>query len=214
MIRKAVCCICLTVCLATTSNADIVAYDNNAGGAVGINTAFESDSGTGIIAADDVTFATTTTITGVQWTGRYAFIDTPQAIDDFTISFYSDSGAMPGSLITSFSVGNAVNRVDSGFNLFDLNIYEYSASVDFTMISGTNYWLSITNDTSTDTDDNFQWGSDSGVGNSYASFNGGTSWSSIADQHDFRLTVIPEPGSFSLAAGLFCLIAIQRRKRR
>lgn len=206
------------------STADIIVYDNNAGGASGIDNIFNSDSDpdSAGIAADDVLLSTTTMITGVQWTGLYALANTPPIFDDFTISFFGDDAGQPsgGAPLATFAVGDAVNRTDSGFDLIldpgppilSADIYQYSAVIDFTMLANTSYWISIVNDTTSDTDDNYFWGLRSDGGNAHFSVDGGSNWFDLTDSRtDFRLTAVPEPSSL-LLTGIG--IAFSARRRR
>ena len=73
--------------------------------------------------------------------------------DDFLIAIFdtNPSFAAPGSLVASFDVGNGVNRLDSGFDdqRDSRDIYNYSASIDFTANAGQRYWVSMINSTPT-----------------------------------------------------------------
>ena len=94
------------------------------------------------------------------------------------IRIHADNAGTPigGIPLASFAVGDSVNRVDSGFDLFTRDIYEYSADINFTMTASTTYWYSIDGNTVNDLDDNFNWTARSGAGNSRNSVDGGGSW--------------------------------------
>ncbi|MEM7455934.1 MAG: PEP-CTERM sorting domain-containing protein [Planctomycetota bacterium] len=197
--------------LSETASADQV-YDNGVGGASGVQTAFRSDMDGNDAMADDFVVFSTTQVSGIQWTGTYFSTQTPQAFDDFTINIYFDDSGTPGALAESFTPGDDVNRNDSGFDVNGISIYEYSAALDFTAIAGTQYHMSIVNDTTADPDDDWYWGLGL-FGNATFSPDGGASWIPNQDvTMDFSLTAIPEPGT-TIAIGLLLLTGAARRKR-
>ena len=195
-----------------------IVYDNGVGGPAGIDDAFSSDLDVTIIGADDFSLASTQTISVVEWSGVYAFFDTPPATDDFTVEIYADSSGVPGTLLSSTNVGNSVNRTDSGFDdpVLGFDVYEYSANVTpFAATAGTTYWLSIYGNTVGE-DDDWLWGIVNGTGNSAQSNDLGSNWFVAGHQMDFRLIgpAVPEPSSVSLLGLLFLFVATQRRMRR
>lgn len=203
------------IAVANPVAGDVVVYDNGAGGAAGINDAFSSDVVSGIIGADDFVLVSNTIVTGVEWSGVYAFFNTPPASDSFTIEIYSDSAGAPDSLLSSTVVGASATRTDSGFDepTFGFDIYEYSASITpFSATAGTTYWVSIFNDTTGD-DDSWLWGIINGTGNLHQSNDFGTNWFDAGHQADFRLTAIPEPTGIGLF-GLTVICAAGLRRRR
>ena len=201
-----------------TVASETIVFDNNAGGASGIDQFFASDADSGFLQADDFSFASTTTVTGVQWTGVYAGSEqTPPSIDNFVISIIGDLGGAPsGAPIASFAVGNAVSRIDSGEALFGgaVPIYAYEADINFTFNAATTFWLSISTDTSNDPEDNYSWGSLVNQGNNYFSQDDGATWtaSTFPSRHDFRLIGVPEPSTMMLVS-LCALTAVRRRRR-
>jgi len=112
----------LTLCIGSLAVAgganasDVLVFDNGAGGAAGSNNSIVSDRSFPNFSADDFLLSSATTITRVEWTGRYG--GTPNATDDFTIAFFEDDGSggasgfgLPNSATqVSFDVGNNVNR--------------------------------------------------------------------------------------------------------
>ncbi len=206
-------CITVAATLGSSCWADIVVYDNGAGGSSGIDNGIVSDPDFPSLQADDFVLASTEFITSLSWTGAYAFDNTPPAIDNFTISFYLDDGAgSPGVLQSSFNVG-AVSRVDSGSDLFGFDIFEYSSSISGQNITGgQTYWVTVSNDT-TGEPDNWFWGVGFNNGNSLSSVDGGASWTAAGHQQDFRLSVIPEPSTLGIA-GLLAVGYVLRRRRR
>lgn len=224
--------VCTTFLLSTfwltAASGDVVIYDNGAGGAAGIDNAFLSDiDGTSsgivedLVLADDVTLAATRVVTGIEWTGFYSFDDSPPALDGFFIEIYSDAvSGGPGSLLHVEAVFNDVNRVDSTTDIPDFpnsDIYNYSADINFTMTAGTTYWVSISNDTTLDTDDDWFWGALQSQGNNYASTDFGLTWQEnfldgTGNRLDFRLTGVPEPGATTI--GCLAVMALALRRRR
>ena len=195
--------------------ADTV-YDNGVGGASSLEIGYRSHVNSPvveIIFADDVTLATTTQVTGIEWTGGYGIPGTPEG-DDFTLAIYADAagGPMGPTPLQSFAIGEA-NRTATGFQINgdSFAVYAYSADIDFTLQAGQTYWLSIYNDTSTDSDgDDWYWGADL-IGNASTSFDRGETWQPIFEPaFDFRLTGVPEPASLGLL-GVSTLALIRRR---
>ena len=198
-----------------------IVYDNNAGGASGIDQSFGSDLDSGFLQADDVTLTSDTVITGVQWTGVYlGSQQTAPAADHFTVSIFANAAGSPdgGAMLASFNVGNAVSRQDSGIDLFAVtNIYNYEAAINYTFAAGTTYWVAISTDTSDDAEDNFFWTSQLNQGNHHFSQDNGATWAAGSNpngsRHDFRLSgvPIPEPSSM-MFLGLSALAIFKRRR--
>lgn len=80
--------------------------------------------------ADDFRTEATGDVTGLCWWGSYA--STAPTYDDFTITYWSNSGGRPGSPIASFSQSEgtlAVQRADSGdVNIVGGTMFVYSAT--------------------------------------------------------------------------------------
>ena len=143
--------------------AQTVVFDN-LDGAVADTTAV-ADAGAFIAAAnvDDVTFAATQAVTGINWTGSYQASPIPggdgtvaAAAENFTINIWSgvtaDGAGVPDlatGTLTSFNVGPATSRSASANGAVE---FDYSADIDFTFAGGSEYWLSILHDNGTDTD--------------------------------------------------------------
>ena len=128
--------------------AQTLVFDNEAGGAGGVDSFALSQLGS--FRTDDFVLETAHRVTAVEWTGIYVG-DVPLA-DDFLIAIFDTdpSFAAPSSLVASFDVGNGVNRLDSGFDSqSSRDIYNYSASINFTANAGQRYWVSMINSTPT-----------------------------------------------------------------
>jgi hypothetical protein len=176
---------------------------------------FVSDVNAPQYMADNFTLtAGAATFNTVSWTGIYAYINTPQATDVFTIQLYTDNSGLPTTTpFATFAVGNAVGRTDTGAIVLDSNVYRYTASIDSTSLTaGQMYWLSVFNDTTIDTDDDWAWGVSDGDGIAYRTNTSGA-FSSSAGNMDFTLSNVPEPATFALI-GLGLAGLTFTRKRR
>jgi len=218
----------LTLCIGSLAVAgganasDVLVFDNGAGGAAGSNNSIVSDRSFPNFSADDFLLSSATTITRVEWTGRYG--GTPNATDDFTIAFFEDDGSggasgfgLPNSATqVSFDVGNNVNRTASEIG----GIFSYSADVSFNAAADTRYFVSIFENTTTDSiffrrivlSD---VGDDS-ANNDSANLNSVNStdligWRDNGNRDDFRLYAVPEPGSLA-AFGMGAFFLTRRRR--
>ena len=181
-------CSCL---VAHASSAQIV-YDNGVGGPAGVTTGLVSDSSQPQAAADGVFFQVDQPVTRIEWTGFYGGGDTmPPAADNFVINIRSDASGAPGSILTTFAVGSAVNRVAVPPGPSPLsNLYSYTASINFTFLIGVDYWIEIDNDNGNRDDDLWSWATGTtGTGDSvWFSANLGANWfDSTFPGADFRL---------------------------
>ena len=186
------------VLAAFAANAGVV-YDN---GVAAVNDAFYSDRGIPLVSADDFALAAgANTINGIRWSGIYAFANTPPATDAFRIEIFADNGGTPadGPPLIAIDVGGG-NRADSGVDLVGYDVYSYHAAIaPLTLAANTTFWLSISNDTSADGDDDWFWGAGATPGNSFAGPDEETTWIPIGFNHDFLLTGVPEPATVVLA---------------
>lgn len=160
-------------------------------------------------------------MTGISWVGlTFNPPDDNPAITAFTISFYSDSGGVPGSVLESETItGNANQTANGSLGGFPTFTYSASLSTALNASAGTEYWVSIVPDLSFPP----QWGWSNGLGGdgqSYQVFFG--SGSSLPGDRAFTLTgdavsAVPEPSTLASAgiAGLFGLgFALRRRKAK
>jgi hypothetical protein len=165
-----------------------------------------SDRDTNNRTADDFTLAGNETVVSVTWRGLYIGLDnTAPGSDDFNVNFYADDGGgvpdLPGVLLQSFAVGNAVNRTDTGQVVDGSTVFEYTADLGagIALNGGTLYHLSISGDTSGD------------VFNS-SSNDSGASWTQGLRRPYFTLANAPEP-SLVLLLGLAGAAVLIRRSR-
>ncbi|WP_227010293.1 PEP-CTERM sorting domain-containing protein [Pelagibius marinus] len=159
------------------------------------------------------------TITDIHWWGVYADDNTATEPDDFTIRFYIDAGGSPAlDPLFEFAVGD-VGRVDSGIDSGDFDVYAYWVDIAaLTLAADTTFWLSIVNDTTADSGDDWFWSFVLG-GNGYSRGADGSTWISRTDQLGFQLTndavAVPEPASLTLfGVGLGGLGALGWRRRK
>jgi len=167
------------------STSDSVGVLDNIGfGAV--TTGVISDVTGTAIAAEDFVLSSNQDLITVEWTGFYSSTTTPPT-DSFTIEIYTDGGGMPGMILGSFPIGNNVNRVDTGVDLFGLDVFTYHANIStFTATVGTTYWISIFNNSLGS--DVWSWARRVGGGNSIGSLDQRNTWTlPLGGEFDFRL---------------------------
>ncbi len=187
-----------------------------------------SDLDAAAIQADDFSLTSPDlTIRSIYWRGFLSSVGGANTyeVDNFTLRIYADSSGPSGSPLHEFSVGSAVNRTDTGLNLGSVDVYDYSADITpTTLTAGVTYWLSIFNDTTTDTDDNWGWmrsNSAPFAGNNYYSTDEGASWipgGIAARGFAFRLddapvSAVPVPAAvWLMGSALAGLLGFSRRK--
>ena len=169
----------------------------------------------GYVTADDFLCNSPMPVTDVHWWGSYwsPYPGTPQAINGFTINFYSDVPAFPadglpshpGDLLYSSYIKGNCNETYYGYSDYDgTNVYQYDAVLSdaFVQTPGTVYWLSIVVDPGWDWVSNGgpYWGwhnsNDHWNDSSVQQYAGG-GWSSIQGQDQAFFLTTPEPATMS-----------------
>ena len=178
----------------------------------------------GFLQFDSFTLGADSTIESVRWYG----VDlnellgwTPVNPTLFTVAIHADDGnGMPGSVLTSSTIGDSAAATNTGTQLLGLALYQYTGTLTtpFHAAAGTTYWIGISDPT---TNGNWFWASGSGPDATHAGIVGGTP-AAYADDMSFTLdgtiTAVPEPASSVLfllgAAGLLGMRAKQQRRRQ
>jgi hypothetical protein len=96
---------------------------------------------------DNFTIEHASTIQNVQWQGGFFLPATHGNITGFTLTFYSDSAAQPGSVLSSETIAGSAGETAVGTEGSAL-VFNYSANLPtpFTTADNTTYWLSIVAD--------------------------------------------------------------------
>jgi hypothetical protein len=192
--------VALTFLVWGTAASAAVIYDNG----ISASNSFVSDTDFPQFVADDFSLnAGANVITGVQWTGIYAFTNTPQA-DTFVIEFFANvAGAPAVAPFRSLAIGDP-GRTDTGTDLGAFDLFAYSVDIaPLPLAPSTTFWISIFNDTTADTDDNWFWGMRDQAGNSFTRIDPAVAWTAQGNGQEFRLigpAAVPEPSTAALLA--------------
>jgi hypothetical protein len=195
-----------------TANAAPVIFDN---GITAANS-FVSDIDFPMFVADDFTLNPGANIvTDVHWTGLYFDTNTPLT-DTFTIQFFTDVGGSP-ALAPFLSLAVSPTRTDTGTDLTGSDLFAYDvniAPVAFT--PNTTFWISIFNDTTNDTDDNWFWGMVDQAGNSFNRESDSAPWEAQNNGQEFQLTgIVPQSSALALyALGIVTVVVLRKAKSK
>ena|SRR5271157_996241 len=155
---------------------------------------------------DDFTLSSGGTVNIVDWSGADL-----GGIKGFTVSFWSDNGGLPGTLLASDNIIGSAGETPSGSDSDSRPIYNFSATLasPFSAAPGTEYFLSIVANIG------FCWVT-SDVGNS-GILQYEVGYTRIYWYHGmaFTLETVPEPGTIALGLfGASVFLFGRRNKRR
>ncbi len=163
-------------------------------------------------------------IRDVHWWGAYYYDDSPPEDDHFVIRIYEEVSTGTPSLSPLFerTVGNPNRTFWGRDDVLGYDHFSYGTSISpITLIPDKVYWLSITNDTTNDTNDHWGWIPVSNVGNSLGRYGDDLDWFAAGTQFHmaFYLTddvaQVPEPTTMLLLGlGLLGIAGIRKRLKR
>jgi len=193
------------------AQADVVVFD---GGApyVDFSTYYADARYSFSEAATKFSLNNAITFTGANWWGRYYPSNQAGIADDFTLTFYDGSGALPGDVVSRFHVGPVDRNLTGNFILEHLE-YEFRTPLPMTTLAAGTYFIGLSNNNATA---DF-WGWEATLegqqldGASYNSSIGAWVGGSNGENLAFQLTV-PEPANWVLlAAGLAIVGGLRSR---
>ncbi len=182
-----------------------------------IGTSYVSDFDAGQQVADNFTLTQDANLTQIEWWGIYLYNNSP-ATDSFTVRIFADNGS-GAPQITPTNLAGTLTRSGTGqtitvpvfFTSVTADIYHYTLDLGTALnLTAGDYWLSIVNDTATDTNDNWYWlTSNANSGNARSRPDDGTPWNTgLGNEMAFRISgttvsptppgTVPEPAALSL----------------
>ncbi len=181
-----------------------------------------SDIGSSSQRADNFSITQDNILGSISWQGIYIGTNTTPAADNFTLRIFADSGNNTTPSQTPFWSENLVNTVNRTVNAitvngqnFDLYTYDATLSADVSLIAGTTYWLSIVNDTSNDSLNNWNWAASSTGGSAANRAIDSDTWVAGNGTFQFQLSAVPVPGAiWFLGSGLLGLAFSKRNQKR
>jgi len=98
-----------------------------------------------ILSADNFKLDTGAFITGMQWQGSYDSLPPDNFINQFVVTFWSDTNGLPGSALQTYTFNGKAGETFVATDQFDfvLNNYAVIFPTPFTVHNGVTYWLSI-----------------------------------------------------------------------
>lgn len=171
------------------------------------------------VVGDNFTLSSPVLLSGVEWSGFFSVLPLPTE-DDVTIRIFDYSGDFPSPpALHVFALGNNVTRTDSGIDMGNSDLFNYTATVPETFLPAGRYMISIGNDTNTGHfTQKWSWRGATAVGPLFFRSSDGSAFqfSRASANFDFTLTgaVVPEPQSATLAAGCFAAVSAIAQRRR
>ena len=218
----AVGCLLASGLMPLPGKADIMIYD---GGSPDQRAAYTADSNYAFttVAETFVLSVGSSTVTGAQWWGACANKSSPGGgacpAGNFTIGFYTDNSGVPGTLVKSYTVGNADQTATGNFIANETSLSEYVYTANFGPLSltpGTTYFLTVEDSTPGSA---LSWGMETAnETGSLEVFLTGDGWLNEGAELAFNLSgpstaAVPEPTSLLLLGSVgLSLVAAFRRK--
>lgn len=155
-------------------------YDN---GPCCIDEAIFSDLDRNLIVADDATLDSGTTVGGIRFYGLYAdaagglFTNSVPPDDALALRIYADQAGQPGTLLGTSTLTGRRSETGQRLGSSSLRWYRYEMNLDAPIsVNAGIVWISVSNDSSMDVDDDWAWGLTNANPQLAASLDDGITW--------------------------------------
>ncbi|MGW8255867.1 MAG: DUF7901 domain-containing protein [Thermoguttaceae bacterium] len=179
------------------------------------------------ICADDFLCENPLPVNDVHWWGSYWAGDDPQPIKGFTVRFFADVPAgidnfsHPGDMLYQTYIPGKCNETYYGYCNYDqTNVYQYDCVLPrpFDQKPGTVYWLSVQADAGWDAPPFWGWHTSTEHWNDFAvqaHEPAPWNWGALVERDmAFELTVVPEPSTLIMLAGLAVMSILAYGRKR